>query len=67
MEYREKEQSEDPIIQGEMVSKLLHHLYTHKSMGPGRIHPRVQRELVEIPLRHFPSFISNPGKQGGSS
>jgi len=31
-----------------MVSNLLHHLDTHKSMGPYGIHPRVMRELVEV-------------------
>ncbi|GAB0182881.1 mitochondrial enolase superfamily member 1 [Grus japonensis] len=30
-----------------MVSDLLHHLDTHKSMGLDEIHPRVLRELVE--------------------
>ncbi|KFQ84226.1 hypothetical protein N337_02090, partial [Phoenicopterus ruber ruber] len=36
-----------PIIQGEMVSDLLQHLDTHKSMEPDGIHPRVLRELAE--------------------
>ncbi|KAK4831147.1 hypothetical protein QYF61_015450 [Mycteria americana] len=36
-----------PIIQGEMVSDLLHHLDTHKSMGPDEIHLRVLKELAE--------------------
>ncbi|GAB0192632.1 hypothetical protein GRJ2_001728500 [Grus japonensis] len=31
-----------------MVSDLLHHLDTHKSMGPDGIHPRVLRQLVEV-------------------
>ncbi|GAB0204171.1 mitochondrial enolase superfamily member 1 [Grus japonensis] len=31
-----------------MVSDLLHHLDTHRSMGLGGIHPRVLRELAEL-------------------
>jgi len=42
------EQNAGPIIQGEMVSDLLHHLNIHKSMGPGGIHARLLRELVEV-------------------
>ncbi|GAB0204584.1 hypothetical protein GRJ2_002924000 [Grus japonensis] len=44
LEDRDGEQNEAPIIQGEM----LHHLDTHKSMGPDGIHPRVPRELPEL-------------------
>ncbi|KAK4826106.1 LOW QUALITY PROTEIN: hypothetical protein QYF61_005244 [Mycteria americana] len=48
LEDRDGEQSEAPIIQGETVNDLLHHLDIHKSMGPDGIHPRVPRELVEM-------------------
>ncbi|KFW96374.1 hypothetical protein N336_06844, partial [Phalacrocorax carbo] len=37
-----------PVIQGEVVSNLLQHLGTHKSMGLDGIHPRVLKELVEV-------------------
>ncbi|KAK4825315.1 hypothetical protein QYF61_026834 [Mycteria americana] len=40
LEDRDGDQNGAPIIQGEMVSDLLHHLDTHKSMGPDEIHPR---------------------------
>ncbi|KFV58580.1 hypothetical protein N328_12128, partial [Gavia stellata] len=39
-----------PTIQGEMVSNLLHHLETHKSMGPDGIHPRELAEVLTKPL-----------------
>ncbi|GAB0206371.1 mitochondrial enolase superfamily member 1 [Grus japonensis] len=48
LEDRDGEQNEAPIIQGEMVSNLLHHLDTHKSMGLDGTHPRVLRELAEV-------------------
>ncbi|KAK4817662.1 LOW QUALITY PROTEIN: hypothetical protein QYF61_023941 [Mycteria americana] len=42
------EQNEAPIIQGEIVSDLLYHLDTHKSMGLDGIHPRLLRLLAEV-------------------
>ncbi|GAB0204317.1 hypothetical protein GRJ2_002897300 [Grus japonensis] len=48
LEDRDGEQNEAPMIQGEMVSDLLHQLDTHKSMEPDGIHPRVLRELVKV-------------------
>ncbi|KFV57421.1 hypothetical protein N341_12721, partial [Tyto alba] len=41
-------QGAESIIQGEMVSELLHHLDTHKSMGPDGIHLRSLRQLAEM-------------------
>ncbi|KAK4816495.1 hypothetical protein QYF61_017456 [Mycteria americana] len=46
-EDRDGDQNGAPIIQGEMVSDVLHHLDAHKSMGPDEIHLRVLKELAE--------------------
>ncbi|KAK4817214.1 hypothetical protein QYF61_003738 [Mycteria americana] len=48
LEDRDGDQNGAPIIQGEMVSDLLHHLGTHKSLGPDEIPPRVLKELAEV-------------------
>ncbi|KFV59493.1 hypothetical protein N341_04886, partial [Tyto alba] len=48
LEDRGGKKNEAPIIQEEMVSDLLYHLDTHKSMGPDRINPRALKELTEV-------------------
>ncbi|GAB0209287.1 receptor-type tyrosine-protein phosphatase zeta [Grus japonensis] len=54
LEDRDGKQNEAPVIQGEVVSDLLHHLDTHKSMGLDGIHPRVLRELEEVLTKPLP-------------
>ena len=48
LEGKDREQNIPPLIQDEIVSDLLHHLDTHKSMGPDGIRPRLLRELAEV-------------------
>ncbi|KAK4823290.1 hypothetical protein QYF61_000450 [Mycteria americana] len=49
-EDRDRDQNGAPIIQGEMVSDLLHHLDTHKSAGPDEIHPKQSWLTGEVPV-----------------
>ena len=37
-----------PAVQEEIVSDLLHHIDTLKSMGPDGIHPRVLKEMAGV-------------------
>ena len=60
-EDSDREQKEIPKGQGDMVSDLLHHIDTHKSMGLDGIHPRVLRVLAECSSSRFPSSVSSPG------
>ncbi|XP_009997304.1 PREDICTED: acrosin-binding protein [Chaetura pelagica] len=45
------EQFEAPITQEEVVSDLLHHSDTHKSMGLDGTYPRVLRELAKVLIK----------------
>lgn len=44
----DREQNETVKIQGEMISNLILHLNTLRSMGLDRIYQRVLKELVEV-------------------
>lgn len=48
LEDRDQEKNRAPIIQREMVSDLTDYLDIHKSMGAGRIQPRVLRDVAEV-------------------
>lgn len=48
LENKDGDQKEIFIIQGEMVSGLLHHFDTQKSVGPDGIHSRILQQLVEV-------------------
>ncbi|KAK4831158.1 hypothetical protein QYF61_015628 [Mycteria americana] len=50
LEARDREQNEAPIIQGEMVTDLLHHLDTHKSTEPDGICTRQSWLTGEVPV-----------------
>jgi len=47
-EDRDREQKKTPKIQGEVVSDLLCHTDTHRSVGLDGMHPRVLKELVDV-------------------
>lgn len=58
------EQNEGPVIQEEMLSDLLYHSDTHKSMEPVGIHSRVLRKLVEVHTKTL-SIISQQSQLTG--
>ncbi|KAK4815562.1 hypothetical protein QYF61_004079 [Mycteria americana] len=64
LEDRDGDQNGAPIIQGEMVSDLLHHLDTHKSMGPDEIHPRVLKELADVLTKPLSIIYQQPWLTG---
>jgi len=53
-EDRDGEQKETRKIQVEMVSDLLCHTDTHRSVRPDRIHPRVLKELAHVLAKPLP-------------
>jgi len=61
MEDRDREQNEAPIIQGKMVSDLLHQVDTCKSIGPDRVHPVVPRKLAKVLTKPLSISYSSPG------
>ena len=64
LESKDEEQNITPLIQEEIVSDLLHHLDTHKSMGPDGIHPRVLRELAEVLAKPLSIIYQQPWSTG---
>lgn len=59
-ELEDTEQNEDPIVQrrkGQKPDICLRHTQAY---GADRIHPRVLRDLVEIPTKMLPIFSSSP-------
>lgn len=53
LQDRDNRQDEAPAILEEMVSSLLHHIDTQRSMGLGGIHLSVLRELTEVLIEQF--------------
>ncbi|KAK4825741.1 hypothetical protein QYF61_002180 [Mycteria americana] len=46
LEDRDREQNEAPLVQGEMVSDLLHHLDTHKSVSLTSVLGKVMEQII---------------------
>lgn len=61
-----RDQNEVSVLPWEVVSDLLHHLETHKSMGMNEIHPRVVRELAEMFIKCFQAFTRSCSSLGVS-
>lgn len=60
LEDRDREQNEAPIIQGEMLKTCYGHSDRHRSLGLDRSHPRIPRELVQVPTESLAIIYQQP-------